>query len=180
MRKVLLAVLIFICCQPKSFNKIKFIGEDIRISIDTNVISVLGSYYFRNDSNQELLAKIFYPFPIDEYHCYPELISVKNFTYIKNDSGIDLIIKFKSSGIETLNIYYQQKLKSNRARYILTTTQHWKMPLQRANFIIDVPNNLEGLKFSYQPDSVRYQDKRKSYYITKKDFMPKQDLIISW
>ncbi|MEO0083596.1 MAG: DUF4424 family protein [candidate division WOR-3 bacterium] len=180
MKNILLVFFIFLCCRIKSAEKIKFIGEDIRIFIDSNVVSVFGSYFFRNDSNQEVLAKIFYPFPIDQYHCYPESIFVEEFVYLKNDSGIDLIMRFKAIGIDTLKIFYRQKLKRNQARYILTTTKNWKIPLQRANFIIDMPDNLKRIKFSYRPDSVHYQGMRKSYYITKKDFMPKQDLIIRW
>jgi hypothetical protein len=180
LKKLLLLTLIVIGCQRNSSNPIKFQSEEIRMSVDSSRVSIAATYYFKNDSTQLLRARIFYPFPIDEYHYYPDSIVVLGLDYTQNDSGIDLAMKFEPACIETLNIFYQQKLKGNQARYILTTTKHWKNPLQQSSFIIDIPDNLQNLEMSYLTDSIIQKDSRKYYYLTKRNFMPEQDLVIKW
>ncbi|MCX7784619.1 MAG: hypothetical protein N2201_00065 [candidate division WOR-3 bacterium] len=87
---------------------------------------------------------------------------------------------FRPQTIETLKVFYQQALKGNQCRYILVTTKYWRIPLEQANFIIDVAENLKDVQFSYLPDSVIHQNNRRYYYLSKKNFMPKKDLTVKW
>jgi hypothetical protein len=150
------------------------------MSIDSGRVAVSGTYYFKNLTNQTKTAKIFYPFPIDEYHYYPDLILVSGFDYTKTDSGISFIMKFKPLSLESLAVFYEQRLTNTQARYILTTTQRWQNPLVKARFIINVPENFTAIQLAYPPDSSIKKDNRIYYYIMKKNFMPKKDLIVTW
>jgi hypothetical protein len=150
------------------------------MSIDSGKVCIEATYYFKNASNELMSALIFYPFPIDEYHYYPDSVLVFGLDYTKNDSGINFIMKFKPNGMETLQVFYNQKLKDNQARYIVTTTKNWKNPLKEARFIIDLPEDLNNSRFSYKPDSVIKINNRSYYYITKKNFMPDMDIIVTW
>ncbi len=182
-RIIIWAIIIFFIfsgCKSKESYPIRFLNEEIKITVDSGRVSVSGTYYFKNLSNQPKTAKIFYPFPIDEFHYYPDLILVSGLDYCKNDSGISFIMKFKPLAIESLAIFYEQKLKNNQARYILTTTKNWKHPIQEARFIVTLPENDSINQLSYPPDSSNKKEHRIYYYITKKNFMPENDLIVSW
>jgi len=148
--------------------------------VDSGKVSISADYYFKNPSNQTKSALIFYPFPIDEYHYYPDSILVLGLDYTKNDSGVNFIMRFKPNAGDTLKVFYRQKLKDNQARYILTTTKQWQRPLKQAKFIIDVLENFTNLQLSYKPDSIIRRNNRVLYYIAKKNFMPNKDLIINW
>ncbi|MEO0091114.1 MAG: hypothetical protein ABIK61_00145 [candidate division WOR-3 bacterium] len=127
-----------------------------------------------------LKAKIFYPFPVDEFHNYPDSISIEKFNYIQTDSGVYFTMRFRPQAIETLRVFYRQSLKRNQCRYILTTTKYWRNVLEQADFIIDVAVNLEDVQLSYRADSVIFRDNRRYYYLSKKKFMPEKDLIVKW
>lgn len=177
---LLIAILIFLSCTHRISNPIKFISEEIYMTIDSGKVSISATYYFRNTSNESKSALIFYPFPTDEYHYYSDSISVFGLDYTKNDSGLNFIMKFKPNAVDTLKVFYTQKLKANQARYILTTTKHWREPIREARFIIDLPESFSGIYFSYKPDSLIRTTNRVFYYLSKKNFMPKKDLIIIW
>lgn len=148
--------------------------------VDSGRVTVSGEYFFRNNSKQILKAKIFYPFPVDEFHNYPDSISIENLNYTQTDSGVYFTMQFRPQVIETLRVFYHQSLKRNQCRYILTTTKYWRNSLQQANFIIDVAENLEGVELSYCADSVIFRNNRRYYYLSKKKFMPPKDLIVKW
>jgi hypothetical protein len=153
------------------------------MSVDSGKVSISANYYFKNYSNEAKSALIFYPFPIDEFHSYPDSIDVVGLKYTKTDSGINFVIHFKPIVIETLRVFYRQRLNDNQARYILTTTQNWQRPLKEARFVIDFSENLaepKFLYFSYKADSLIKRDNRIFYYLYKKNFMPKTDLIAVW
>jgi len=180
-RKILLtAIFIVLSCTHQPSDPIKFVSEEIKMSVDSGKVSIYAEYYFKNISNESKSALIFYPFPIDEYHYYPDSILVFGLDYTKNDSGVNLVMRFKPNRMETLQVFYNQKLKGNQARYIITTTKNWKNPLKEARFIIDLPDNFNNPQFSYKPDSVIRNSNRVLYYLCKRNFMPKKDLIVGW
>jgi len=180
MKYWILLIFFIISCARKESMPIRFLNEEIKMSIDSGRVAVTGTYYFKNITNQNKTAKIFYPFPIDDFHYYPDFILVSGFDYTENDSGISFIMKFKPMAMESLAIFYEQRLNNNQARYILKTTQQWQNPLQEARFIINLPENFTAIHLSYPSDSTINKDNRIYYYINKKNFMPKEDLIVTW
>jgi len=153
------------------------------MSVISGKVLIHGTYYFRNYARETKTAVIFYPFPIDSFHYYPDSILVNGLNYTKKDSGINFIIRFRPLVLETLRVFYQQRLEDNQARYILTTTQNWQRPLKEAKFIIDISESFTYPKFpicSYEADSIIKRGNRFFFYLYKKNFMPQKDLILYW
>ncbi|MBS4015639.1 MAG: DUF4424 family protein [Candidatus Latescibacteria bacterium] len=167
------------CTKPQGY-PVRFVSEEIRISIDRQEVSVNAVYYFQNFSRELKTGLIFYPFPIDQYHYYPDSIVIAGYDFTRNDSGVNYVMRFRPNAQETVKVFYAQKLKANQTRYILTTTQSWKSPLKQARFIVDMPSEFSKAVFSYEPDSVRLTENRRRYYINEKNFMPDKDLIVNW
>ena len=120
-----------------------------------------------------------YPFPIDEYHKYPELIEVKGKNFEKVKDGVMFFMSLRPSQEETLEVVYRQKLKDEKARYILKTTKKWNRPLQRADFYIEFPESL-NFKVNYEPDSIKKSGRKRVIYIHRENFMPEEDLWMEW
>jgi hypothetical protein len=65
-------------------------------------------------------------------------------------------------------------------KYILITTQQWKHPLRKAEYIISLPAEFELQNISIAPDRSDSDSTHNIYYITKENFMPDTDLIVTW
>lgn len=159
---------------------IVFYKERVVISLAPGEVTVEGVYFFRNTSSRERRVRIYYPFPIDEDHPYPDRIEVEGFQFTREDRGISWSMSFPACSDTSVRVRYRQKLYANSAAYTLTTTRYWKKPLRRAEFIIKVPRDWEALTISYPPDRREAKDGLVYYYITETDFMPDKDLVIRW
>lgn len=135
--------------------------------------------FLKNLKKEKITALLFYPFPLDSSHFYPDTIS-SGFDFIKSDSGIKIKISFLPEEDKSFYVYYEQRLNKNIARYILKTTKHWKKPLKLAKFEIELPENLYNWKISYPIDSIKKENKNIKIYLTKRNFFPKEDIIITW
>lgn len=164
---------------------VKFFKEEINITLKKNSVNVRGLYFFESKSDfDEMKIKMFYPFPVDTSHLYPEKIKVLNpenpLEFNKKKDGIEWNLYFEPLGVETVLVEYKQKIKEKNATYILTTTKLWKQKIDKATFIIESPEEFKELNFSIKPDSVKSKAKKQFYYITRRYFLPKTDLKISW
>jgi len=164
---------------------IRFSEENIEILINDEYAIVNGKYTFRNKSNEEVNRTLFYPFPINQFLTYPDRIEVfdqdnKIIPFSKSSSGMyfSLIVPPKEESI--IKVTYSQKLLSNEMKYILTTTQNWKSPLQKAEYKISLPLEFELKGLSLKADSIYSNSTYNIYYINKENFMPDKDLIIKW
>lgn len=170
----------FITCHHQITSPIRFLSEEIKISIDSARVKVYGVYIFKNISTRTKTALIYYPFPIDSYHTYPDSIFTSIGSYTKSDSGIYFPITFQARSQETLHVFYRQSVTATQTRYILSTTQKWRYPLQKAFFSIDIDTNRSIKDISYQPQRTDTFNNRLYYYLEKRNFKPSTDLIIKW
>ncbi len=183
-----LIVLIFCIFTLASFSHaempVKFFKEEINITLKKNSVNVRGLYFFESKSNLEIDVSMFYPFPIDSSHFYPAKIKVldpeNTLDFVKKNTGIKWTLHFEPLGVKTVLVEYKQKIKEKNATYILTTTKLWKQKIDKATFIIEAPEEFKELNFSIKPDSVKTKAKKQFYYITRRYFLPKTDLKISW
>ena len=159
---------------------IVFYRERVVISLAPGEVAVEGLYFFRNTSSRERRARVYYPFPIDEDHPYPDQVEVEGFQFTREERGISWWMDFPACSATTVKVRYQQRLYMNSATYILTSTLYWKRPLRRAEFVIKAPLDWQGLTISYSPDRRVTKGGFVYYYITKTDFMPDRDLVIRW
>ncbi len=175
-----LLIVSFLSCHHQIPTPIRFLSEEIKISIDSASVRINGVYIFQNIATQTKTALIYYPFPIDNYHTYPDSISTSIGSYTKSDSGIYFPITFQAHSQETLYVFYRQSLTANQSRYILSTTQKWRYPLQKAIFTIDIDTTHPIKDISYQPQRTYIFNNRLYYYLEKRNFKPSTDLIIKW
>lgn len=164
---------------------LSFFKEKIEMTICDSGFTITGKYYFLNKSEREINQNFYYPFVINENFQFPDSIIIENknsipVSYIKSKKGIFFNIKTLPEDTSEFTAFYRQKNLVNKAEYILTTTQNWNVPLQKAEYTVNIPNNLKLKSISLQPDSIKDNSSYKSYFITKDNFMPVVNLIVEW
>ena len=184
MKRPVLSMFFIICFISYSFAEtpIKFFKGEINIELEKNCVHVQGLYFFENKSNFEIDVIMVYPFPINSSHLYPEKIDVldpKNHIELtKKKNGIEWVLHFEPVSVETVFVEYKQKINNKSAAYILNKL--WKEKINKLLFIIEAPLEFKELNISIEPDSVRTEENKQIYYITRRYFLPKEDLKISW
>lgn len=167
--------------QPLSFFR-----EKITLAIDSATCQVSGEYYFKNTSQREAVAALYYPFPVRSALPYPTDISVFDVTservvsYTPSDSGIHFPIQIAPRSIVLYRVDYVQPAPAGEMEYILTTTRLWNRPLELAEFVLHVPRTIECLTHSLPFFPIHVDEKRSSYYCKLEDFMPTQNLHLTW
>jgi len=180
--KILTFLLIGINCIAQ--NNIFFEKEDITFEIKDNVFIVQGIYYFNSTSNKEF--SILYPFPTDSIYSKPFGIRVKyinsgqQLNYKTANDSSSVVFRVLADSIQPIQISYQQKLNSNRARYILRTTSYWQKPLKQVDYRLVTDLNFSITNFSFQPDKEIEIDNKKVYLWHKENFIPTNDFIIDF
>lgn len=181
-RNLILCILLFsgLCKKEKKSSPIEFSKEKVKITLDTQGVFVEGIYWFKNPSSRPVKFQVYYPFPVDSSHLYPDFIQVGDFPFVKSDSGVYFTMELEPNQEVPFEVRYRQKIKESSVRYILTTLQKWGKPIKRADFIVILPKDFKKVKFSYSPDSMSEEGKKRYYFITKQDFMADRDLWVRW
>lgn len=167
-------------------------------------LEVRGMYHFQCSAREPLAASIFYPFPLDSTHPYPDSIEIRTptadrlplaagtadsalwpsvlgvRTFMRQDSGVAFRMRFRPGAEDSFFAYYRQPLRENSATYIVTTTRRWRRPIDLARFRVTVPAGFKDVKLTFQPDSVIRSDSLVTYFFTRKRFFPDKDLTVTW
>lgn len=166
--------------------EVRFEREFIRVVVGADGIRVEGTYVFKNDSATPRIAPLFYPFPVDSLHPWPTSISVYSpdgeeveFSRPGND-GILFRVDLPAAGHGSVRVVYEQPSLDGSACYILTTTSAWHHPLERADFEIVVPNDIEIESLAYEAGDVVVRKHDRVYVIAREQFMPTTDLCLRW
>ncbi len=123
--------------------------------------------------------KLFYPFPVDQYHLYPDSIEVEEMDFTRTRNGVTFVVTLGPHETTQVNVAYRQTVLTNHARYILTTARKWGESISSALFTVTAPEGYE-LTLSYKPDSVRTENGRTICYIVERDLFPDQELNVWW
>lgn len=186
MIRFLLFIFLFFNIINVSSQNIEFYREDLTFKIEKNYFSVDGLYYFCNVTDKNQKINILYPFPADSTYGNIDSIfvllndSIPIEFYKKENKGIFFYIKVNKYGTTKYRIKYRQKIKANKAEYILITTQSWKKPFEIVNYKLIVSNNIKITDISYKTDSIKNSATNTFYYWQKKDFMPDKNMIIKF
>jgi len=159
---------------------VEFFKEKIKISCDDEEIRVEATYYLRNLSNGILFMTIKYPFPVDEHHPFPYQIKVENYRFWKDKSNIYWKMRLQPKEEKSIKILYKQRVYNKSATYIVSTTQYWGRPIEKADFVISVPIDWKKVKISYPTDKLEIRGNRKLYLIAQEKFFPTKEIVISW
>jgi len=198
---VLWVVLASVSCrraEPQS--PVHFAREEIAMDVRSGTLEVRGVYHFTCSAKEPLVASLFYPFPLDSTHLYPDSIEVRmpndaapltlalsqreregvRVSFVRQDSGVSFRMRFQPNAEDSFFAYYRQPLKVNSATYIVTTTRKWKRPIDLAQFRVTVPADLKDVSLTFKPDSVVTSDSTVSYFFTRKKFFPDKDVTVTW
>lgn len=185
MIRLLAFIFLFLSGSHLKSQNIEFFREDLTFEIKNGYFYVDGIYHFCNIGNKPEKNNLYYPFPIDSIYGCIDSISITNLNsqqkveYITNkEKGIYFNIFINSYDIEKYRIKYRQKLKTNQAEYILTSTQAWKKPFELVNYKLITDSSVKIISLSYEADSVHFSKINNVYYWQKKDFMPNKNMVI--
>jgi len=158
-----------------------FFEEHIDFSLDSNYFCVNGIYSFQNKNNQDINQQIIFPFAdesteIDSIRIV-NLYSSRKIDFNRKDNFIRFSVYLPANDTVDVNIFYRQKT-SAKNKYILTSTQFWGKPLEKAVYTLMAEQNIKIKSFSYLPDSIKEFDDRKLYIWEKYNFMPNEDFEI--
>lgn len=183
-RKLFLVFLFCITVAKSNSQNASFFKEDLTFRIEGDRFFVNGIYSLRNKYISDNKIVLNYPFPTDTIYTYPDSLYIYNLNtgqeinnYIKKDDGVIFDVEIDS--ITDLFISYQQQLKSNVARYILTTTKQWGAPFEIATYKLIYNDTLQIKSFSNKPDKQERFEDGIVYYWTKENFMPSKDMIFT-
>ena len=169
----------------------RFYGEDIYMQVLEDSVEVVGIYEFRSTFDEHRKWPIFYPYASDKYHgaartMYVEEIRAEDTTYSlsfkERKTGSAWYLDLPPNSKKKIKVAYRQKLRSNRATYILTTTRAWEDPLVYANFYVTLPSDkTQSVVLSYAPDDTTHnEDGSVTYVIRRENLMPEKDLTVIW
>lgn len=171
---------------PVIAQRTEFYKEDLHFYLEPNYFITEGFYYFSNNDSANNNHIIFYPFPTGNKYGKVDSVSVFDntfkkeisFSQQKNNTGISFPLTLEGYGFRKIKIVYRQRLYGNIAEYILTTTKNWGKPLETANYSLTIPVKIRIDSLSYPADSVKFDNKRNTYYWNKKNFLPKENFMI--
>ena len=150
------------------------------MDVRPGTLELRGMYHFTCSAKQPLVASMFYPFPLDSTHLYPDSIEIRQHGFQKQDSGVSFRMQFRPGAEDSFFAYYRQPLKTNSATYIVTTTRKWKRPIDLAQFRVTAPTGFKDVGLTFKPDSVKKSGSAVSYFFTRKKFFPDKDVTVTW
>lgn len=168
---------------------IEFFKESVEIFVDSETVIVNGKYYLKNNGILEENFFLFYPFPTNNRNKYPDEIYVhksqnnqleNKIDFNKLENGITCNIFVSSQSVICLRIKYKQKIYSKEATLILVTARFWPKTIEYAEFKVNLPVEFKNVNLSYKIDKIKTVRDRINYYIFRENFIPDNDLTISW
>jgi hypothetical protein len=177
-----LLILFVACVSGQGF---RFYKENITMKIEKEYFHVSGIYYLKSDGNKsEVLV---YPYPVDSLYGAVDSICIYNMTNnpvikpLKTDRDKTVFtLDFSHSPDQEIQISYRQKLRGNRAEYILKSTIGWRKPLDQANYQLIVPSGMHISKFSILPQDSIVTSQEKVFLWKKYNYMPSENLIFDF
>jgi hypothetical protein len=150
------------------------------MDVRPGTLEVRGMYHFTCSAKQPLVASLFYPFPLDSTHPYPDSVEIRQRGFQKQDSGVSFRMQFRPGAEDSFFAYYRQPLRANTATYIVTTTRKWKRPIDVAHFRVTVPAGFKDVKLTFRADSVTRNDSTVTYLFMQRRFFPDRDVTVTW
>lgn len=186
-----LSTLVFSGCKPEPAGPVHFAREEIsvRVRLDEpdydddriiGTVEVLGRYHFVCAAEDTVTALMSYPFPVDSFQGFPDSVALPGHRFELTDSAARFVMRFPPRTESSFEAWYRQPLYRTEARYIVTTTRHWRRPLDRAQFEVTVPAGLPDARLNYRPDSTRLTDSTLTWFFTRLRFYPSEDVIVRW
>lgn len=185
---------------------LSFDSEWIRLHIVGDSLEVRGTYWLVCRLPFESPIPLFYPFPQDSLLGGARMVSgtvhlrsasnprTADDARYERDAAYSEPLRFETLGglpgvrwwippctgdtVEVESVYRQQ-LRSNYARYIVTTTRKWEQPLRCARFEIHLPAGAVPDRFSFP--FTEFKDADETFYRYEAlSFFPEEDIRVWW
>lgn len=171
-----------------SAGRLEFDSEEIVIDVRGDAVEVTGTYHFRIVGGAVPAQPVLYPYPEDPLLGEARTLRLE---YRRPDGrwaplafeelpprGVRWRLPASAADTLTVRTVYRQAMRSNYARYIVTTTQAWGQPLRKARFEIRLPPGAKDPEFSHpfrpKGPSVRVW----TYQATH--FLPREDIVVRY
>lgn len=172
------------------FTPIRFDRERIEVRVERGLIQVTGLYHYSNSSRLPALLTLAVPFPIDAAHPAPESFSLCEATEGGRSLGeiapkgwrdeVRFRLVFRPGEGKWIRLDYAQPTRVANGRYLLTTTQAWRRPIGRAEYLLHLPRNSELVFSSYPLGPVFTSGPGKTYSFSRTDFYPTEEWDFAW
>lgn len=182
--------------DPRS-SQVEFFKEDVTMTVTDSTSAVSGVYYFRNNTEKDRPFTVMFPFYVDDAISFPH--EIRAYTIDEGDTlaigtevldslnSVRMSIPMKPKEVTVWYLDYTQRIESDYATYILTTTHAWGKPLQEADFRFIIPTNFSILEIWPKAQGVRRvkgasEGEPAHLELTshQTDFMPLQNMKITW
>ena len=168
--------------HPAPARPVEFVREHVTVSVHNDHVFVDGIYLLRNPDPTDRIQALFYPFPVDPAHPFPDSISVtyrrQPVEFTSTEDGIAFSLEIPAGKQAGFQVTYRQTCLDSSACYILTTTSYWNEPLQSADFAIVVADDLVLDWSSYELGEEN--ENGGTYTFGRDDFSPDRDLCLKW
>jgi hypothetical protein len=169
---------------------LQFDSEVVRLFVEAESVRVEGLYLFSCFESSLPAVSLLYPYPAGELVGGTRTLRLE----ARTPGGIWQPLEFREmprvpavrwrvpldlgDRIE-VRTTYRQELCARHARYIVTTTHAWGVPLNRARFEIHLPEDAVPTRFSL-PFERREVDGGVFYLHEAEGFAPDRDVIVEW
>lgn len=174
------AVLLFFSGVPL----VRFTRERIEVTVKPASIEVDGLYIYENPWPVPLTQGLKYPILSDDLHPIPDSVLV---TAADPVTGKDLgpvftlklgktpyySVRVPAKGLRHIRVRYTQEARGPSGAYLLTTTQPWRRPLERGEYLLK-PSGVRILSSSYPLDG------KEPFSFVKSSFMPDKEWEFEW
>jgi hypothetical protein len=186
MKQIMIIALLLGFCSGQKSQPIDFFKESLTFRLDHDTFELDGLYYFRNNTDVPLEQALFYPFPDVEEYGEISLITIArqdddtNLIYSERTDGVIFKISLQPKEEAAFHIRYIQQLKSNRARYIIVSTQAWGKPFETASYRLEFPDYITITSASIEPDTHVRSKNLHAWTWERENFMPEVDFVFEF
>lgn len=186
---LVIIILFSLSLLAQGSGRLSFMQEDLNFKLTQHTFTVDGIYWFSNESNETIKQALFYPYPQDDYLGRAEFLALKLIQPLKgqvvnkrseSDKGFWFEVTLPAQTIMECRIAYKQKLKANKAKYIVFTTISWGRPLEQAKFTLKVPHGLKITTLSLADYGIKHKLLHDVYRWELKNFRPEADFIVEF
>jgi hypothetical protein len=166
----------------------RFTAESVRLTIDDERMTVSARYRFCRIANQATDSFMF-PFLSDSSLGEPRLL----YATVRYNAGAERKLEIQmeprlwrwrlgwgDADSCEVRIEYWQHLSSRRAGYLLTSCRSWRAPLVYAEFEIRIPSSSPEPTLSIPLERARAFLGPQRYRGEFRNWMPLEDLIVTW
>jgi hypothetical protein len=162
-----------------------FDTEQLVFTLSDSLLVFEGVFGFSNLSNEEIRQSIYFPIPFDETQMIHEDASVTweesgEALMMKSiDPGLWFGLDLPARSMKLVKISYKQKLKAQRARYVLLTALDWPTPLAYASYEVVLPNEAQITRYPFATEDMTLTAGG-SLFWEYFDYRPTDDFVIEW